>query len=205
MTATLLPSLDAIGNHFMPGSHFQGVYQSSPHTPSADGRVPVAAYPIGLSACGLLSGPFIVLAWLSLMMAMAGCGGNAPTNLPDLMAVSGTVTFDNKPLSGVTVTFIPMGGTRGTGATGYTDKDGKYELSAIHRGKGTPVGEYRVTASKWVMPDDSDFPVSSKVSPYDSNARDFLSSKYTHRDQTILKATVHDGPNTIDFPLTSKP
>jgi hypothetical protein len=172
--------------------------------PETPGFLPILpSLALRVSVAHVLRGA--VLAWSWLMMTMAGCGGSAPTNLPDLMPVSGTVTFDTKPLSGVTVTFIPTGGTRGTGATGFTDKDGKYELSAIHRGKGTPVGTYRVSASKWVTPDGSDFPVSSKVSPYDSNAREFLSSKYTHRDQTVLKATVHDGPNTIDFPLTSKP
>ena len=87
------------------------------------------------------------------------------------MPVSGTVTLDGKPLSGVMVSFIPTGSTRGTGAGGYTDKAGKYELTATHGGKGTPVGEYRVLAAKLVMPDGSDFPVGSNIPPIDSPAK----------------------------------
>ena len=78
----------------------------------------------------------------------AGCGGKV-SNQPPLMPVSGTVTLDGKPLSGIMISFVPTGSTRGTGAGGYTDKAGKYELTAMHGGKGTPVGQYRVTAANW--------------------------------------------------------
>ena len=143
-------------------------------------------------------------AWLCAVLVVAGCGGSN-SSLPKLMPVSGTVTLDGKPCSGVVVSFIPIGSTHGTGAGGYTDKAGKYELTATHGGKGTPVGEYRVIASKLVMPDGSDFPFGSNLAPINSSAREFLPPKYSDRTRTVLRTTVHDGNNTIDFPITSTP
>ena len=135
---------------------------------------------------------------------VTGCGGRA-SNQPNLVPVSGAITLDGKPLSGVALVFTPTGSTRGTGATGYTDTAGKYELTATHGGKGTPVGKYQVVATKLVMPDGSDFPVGFSVAPITLGARDILPPKYSAPDRTVLTATVHDGTNTIDFPLSSKP
>ena len=141
--------------------------------------------------------------WLCLAVVLAGCG-RTDSNLPKLMPVGGVVTLDGKPLSCATVTFVPTGSTRVTGAHGYTDKEGKYDLTATHGGKGTPVGEYRVTTEKWVTPDGSDFPVA--VVPISlPGARQILPPKYSDRLQTVLRATVRSGDNTIDFAIASKP
>lgn len=138
------------------------------------------------------------------MAFVAGCGGSS-SNQPKLVPVTGTVTLDGKPLSGVSVSLIPTGATRGTGASGYTNAAGRYEITASHGGRGSPVGEYRVVAAKLVMPDGSDFPINSNIVPIDSPAKQILPLCYSHPQHTVLKATVQDGPNTIDFPLSSKP
>ncbi len=143
------------------------------------------------------------LAWLGLAVAVAGCGGSS--NLPKLMPLSGTVTFDGKPLSGAAVIFIPTGSTRGTSVAGSTDKAGKYEVVAKHGDKGAPVGEYRVAVMKFVMPDGSDVPSNPESSLIDSGARQILPAHYSDVRGTKLTATVRDDTNTIDFPLTSKP
>ena len=143
-------------------------------------------------------------AWLWLVVAVAGCVGS-PSNLPQLVPVSGTVMLDGEPLSGAVVTFIPTESTRGTGANGYTDTAGKYEIVANHGGKGAPEGTYKVLIAKLVMPDGSDFPINSNIAPLDSPARQILPARYSEVNQTELTATVRDGANTIDFPLTSKP
>jgi hypothetical protein len=136
-------------------------------------------------------------------MAMAaGCGGRDP-NLPKLVPVDGTVTLDREPLSGTMVTLVPTGNTRGRGATGYTDEQGRYELRAPDGRAGVPVGEYRVMITKLVMPDGSDFPVNSEMAPMDSPARQVLPARYSDDRQTVLRATIPDGGDTIDFPLTS--
>ena len=68
-----------------------------------------------------------------VVATLTGCGGTT-ANQPPLMPVSGTVTLDGKPLPGVMISYVPTGSTRGTGAGGYTDKAGKYELTATHGG-----------------------------------------------------------------------
>ena len=77
------------------------------------------------------------LVWLGLAAAVAGCSG-AAAHQPKLFPVSGIVTLDGKPLSGVVVEFIPTGSTHGNGAAGRTDKAGKYELTAARGGKARP-------------------------------------------------------------------
>jgi hypothetical protein len=144
--------------------------------------------------CGVLAG--------ALVAAAAGCDGRDP-DLPRLVPVAGTVTLDRDPLSGAMVTFVPCGGTRGRGATGYTDEQGRYQLRAPDGHLGVPVGEYRVIVTKLVMPDGSDFPIDSGIAPIDSPARQILPSRYSDERQTILTATVPDDGGTFDFPLVS--
>ena len=140
---------------------------------------------------------------LCATLFLTGCG--IKSNGPPLMPVSGTVTLDGKPLPGATILFIPTGSTHGTSSGGRTDSAGRYELTATHSGKGAPVGQHKVVASKLVMPDGSDMPVNTKVGPIDSPARESLPAKYSAIDRTVLTAAVRDGVNTIDFPLSSKP
>jgi hypothetical protein len=140
-----------------------------------------------------------------LWAGIVGCGGGPKADLPKLVPVSGTVTLDNKPLSGATVTFVPVGSTRGRGCYGGTDADGRYELMYDAKHKGAPSGEFAVTCSKFVMPDGSDFPRDSKVSPWESNAKELLPPCYSQDGMSELKATVPpDGGKNLDFKLTSK-
>lgn len=143
------------------------------------------------------------IAWLGLMVLVAGCGGNA-SDQQKLSPVTGTVTLDGKPLSGAVITFVPTGATHGTGARGRTDDDGKYELATRSRRKGAPAGDYRVMVSKMVLPDGSDSPANSVVSPMDSHAREVLPAIYSVANQTLLIAKVGDNDNVIDFPLSTR-
>ena len=139
--------------------------------------------------------------WVWLVPLLVGCGGSNYEG-PRLCPVEGTVTLAGKPLSGVTLQFVPIGSTAGSGATGYTGQDGKYQLVSTRGFPGTPAGDYRVVAKKLVMPDGSDFPADSMVGPMDSPARQVLPSKYSARGNTVLKVTVIEGPNVFDFPLS---
>jgi hypothetical protein len=145
-------------------------------------------------------------AWICLLTAgfsiafICGCGGRGG-NLPELVPVQGTVTLDGKPLTGAEVAFIPAGDTRGSGATGYTKEDGKYELAAPKGVKGAPAGDYKVVITKRVMPDGSDFPPGSQVGPMDSPARQILPPQYSAPEQTKLTAKVTKWGGPIDFAL----
>jgi len=149
---------------------------------------------------GKYIGPAVLLA---LAVIVLGCGKDP--NLPPLVPVTGTVTLDGKPLDSATVTFIPVGKTRGNGAMGYTDEEGKYQL-ATHRGdRGAPVGEYRVVLNKMVMPDGTPYSAESGLAPMDSPAREILPPRFSDQMQTKLKATVPEGGGQVDLALTSEP
>lgn len=140
----------------------------------------------------------------ALLSVTLGCGGS-DANLPPLVPVTGTITMDGKALESASVTFIPVGATRGNGATGYTDSNGKYELATPGGDKGAPVGQYKVLLSKMVMPDGSPYRGESGVAPMDSPAREVLPAKYSDYDQTILKATVPEGGGEVNLQVKLTP
>lgn len=69
---------------------------------------------------------------LFLVAALLGCGDDAP----DTYHVSGTVTFDGKPIPAGTIRFVPDGAKQNSGPPGIARiADGKYDTSA-EGGKG---------------------------------------------------------------------
>jgi len=88
---------------------------------------------------------------LSMTLMLSGCGGSS--DAPDLGRVSGTVTVDGKPASGVTVLFTPADG--GRSSTGQTDDSGHYELIYSSSEMGAKVGSHTVSISPAsAMPND---------------------------------------------------
>jgi hypothetical protein len=134
-----------------------------------------------------------------ILLVLCGCGKDP--NQPDLVPMSGKVLLDDQPLAGADITFIPVGGTKGSGSTGRTDAEGVYKLTAIRGGSGAVPGEYRVVISKRVMSDGSDFPANSKLPPIESPAKETLSPEYSDRQQSKLTATVPAQGETKDFQL----
>lgn len=149
----------------------------------------------------LLTVPLLICGLLVLVSS--GCGGGGPAG-PDVVPVSGTVKLDGQPGAGIGVMFFPTGMTRGTTYYANTDASGKYELQASDGKKGAPVGEYRVTCSKYVMPDGSPFTSDGSMSPEMAGAKELLPPKYSDQSQTELKATVPAGGGTVDLEVTSK-
>jgi hypothetical protein len=83
---------------------------------------------------------------LSVTCAVSGC--TAKYSTPDVVAtvpVSGTLTFQNKPLEFYQVVFMPVEGTKV--ATGISDPDGKFKLGTNDSGDGAPVGKYKIAIS----------------------------------------------------------
>jgi hypothetical protein len=80
---------------------------------------------------------------LVVLLLCIGCGpgeGRVP--------VSGVVTLDGQPLSGVHVMFDQpeLDPKKNTGYTGVTDEQGRFELqAAVGEGSGAPPGKYRVS------------------------------------------------------------
>lgn len=134
-----------------------------------------------------------------MLLLLSGCGGAKGPKLPPTVPVSGVVRVNGMPLPKATVTFVPVGVTKGTGAQATTDESGKYEAQAIHGDKGAPQGTYRVAISKLVLPDGSEIPPDSKEAPITLNARDLLPAEYSSLEFSTLKADVPPGGGAIDF------
>lgn len=83
-----------------------------------------------------------VTALLSLGI-LSGCGG---TDRPEVVPVSGTVTFNDEPVAGATVRFLADGAPRP--ATGVTAEDGTFQLTTYEPNDGAVPGTHRVTVTK---------------------------------------------------------
>jgi len=86
---------------------------------------------------------------ISGFLVLQGCGGNSLGTAH----VSGTVTLDGNPISGVTVSFAPTG-TDGREAYGITDTGGRFVLTipGADAGSGAIPGEYHVAFVKMSDP-----------------------------------------------------
>lgn len=82
--------------------------------------------------CALLS-PFLFVA----LLTTAGCGSKS-----NVVKVEGVVTLDGQPLSGATVTYVPV--ENGRAASGRTDVDGRFYLTTFRTDDGAMAGNYKV-------------------------------------------------------------
>ena len=84
---------------------------------------------------------------VSVALLAGGCGGAGYGEVP----VSGQVTYDGQPLSGVHLSFQPVAKDQsgfGPGSFGRTDEAGRFELRTVYPdAPGAVVGEHRVTIS----------------------------------------------------------
>jgi hypothetical protein len=82
-----------------------------------------------------------------LVTVTLGC--NSSADREKVVPVSGTVTYQGKPLEGFRVTFMPSDGRRP--AIGLTDAAGKFALGTNDVGDGAVVGTHKV-AFVWAPP-----------------------------------------------------
>jgi hypothetical protein len=143
---------------------------------------------------------------LSLSLAVclfgAGCGDSS------YVPVSGSVTFDGKPLADAIVTFQPMATERsdvgGVGSFGRTDEQGRFTLEAMTPSprKGALVGKHRVSIGTVgeVADQTSD---AASTSPIPQLKPDIIPPRYN--TQSTLECDVPPGGLTdVKFELTSR-
>lgn len=140
-----------------------------------------------------------------------GCG--SPTEKPDfvskLVPVTGKVTLDGEPLTGVMINYIPAEGQPGGEiAFGLTDEAGKYTLQTQLAGQspedsqGALPGNYRVYLSKLVLPDGSALPEGlSDAEAEEQGAKQLLPDQYSSPTASKLTAIVNTEATTNDFTL----
>jgi hypothetical protein len=85
-----------------------------------------------------------------LAIATSGCGSYSQTaHIEKVVPVSGTVTYQGKPLEGYRVVFIPTDGRRP--ASGVTDASGKFVLGTNAANDGAPPGMNKISFA-WEPP-----------------------------------------------------
>jgi hypothetical protein len=122
-----------------------------------------------------------------LLPLAIGCGDSGP----DLGSVEGTVTLDGQPLAKAIVDFQPTEGSERSSYDGQTDESGHYVLHATASQKGAEPGDYTVHIT---LP---------KLAADDPNAKTAIKIPAKYNTRSELTATVKDGKNTFDWPLTS--
>jgi hypothetical protein len=156
---------------------------------------------------------FFVLIISLVLFIPLGCQKKQADN-PEFRYVTGTVTLDNAPLKGATVTFFPLEPS-GMSASGYTDAQGKYTLTALESftiGKGTKPGKYRVTVVKneTVINTDMDDLNAGRITYNEYMERQNKPTKpkknksivpviYTDQAQSPIVVTIEDKKNVFDL------
>lgn len=141
---------------------------------------------------------------LSLMaLSLSGCGGRG--DQPELGQVSGTVTLDGQPLSGIAVVFTPDDGRP---SRAKTDSEGKYQLTYVGRTQGAKLGHHRVE----IAPSEEGDEEAEETGDTENTAaakRPANAGKVRipprYNIQSELEADVKPGENVFDFQLESKP
>lgn len=143
-----------------------------------------------------------------------GCGGG--NGFPPPSPVTGTVTYQGKPVEGASVSFLTSD-SAGRAASGTTDASGVYKLTTFAPDDGALPGSYTVTIAKSTSSiPDSEVDVTAPGEGYEemmaaagSNTlsklnKDELPTKYSNPAESDLKASVEaDKPNQFDFELTN--
>ena len=138
-----------------------------------------------------------------------GCGSGVKVpKWPEPIKASGTVTYEDKPLTDAVVTFTPIGTTEGQGAIGNTDDAGKYELKTRWvDGKtryGIIPGNYRISFSRMIKPDGTPWRPDPTVpgGPMNSGAREEMPREFSLESKVTVEVAA--GKDNYDFNLKKK-
>ncbi len=132
---------------------------------------------------------------LLLLLAIAGCGGDAYP----LASVSGTVTLDGVPLAEALISFEPVrqgeDPDSGPGSYGKTDQQGRFSLKSVHGEEGAVIGTHVVRITTSELKELAD--VGQGIEPSKRIPRRYI-------DGSALRFTVPaGGTDQADFALTS--
>ena len=127
---------------------------------------------------------------LVMSLLSAGCGSGA--DRPSTAKTEGTVIFENQPLEGASVSFIPANGRP---ASGFTDANGHFILRTFEAADGAIPGKHTVIISKLA----SD---TKKTDDIYAEQKSAIPEKYADLKKSGLTAAVNaDGENKFDFDL----
>ena len=127
--------------------------------------------------------------------ATSGCGQKE--EIPELVSVTGKVTFQGQPLANASISFVPADEDKESTLVvrphGQTDEQGQYELSWHGDHDGAPPGKYQVMVMAF-KPNDND---DEEIQP-----ESLIPKKYNSPKTSGLNADVsEDGENVFNFDL----
>ncbi len=152
----------------------------------------------------------ILVASLLAITSFVGCGDAVEAPVEKLVAASGTIKVDGKPMGAVRVRLTPINDTKSVGgAWAVTKDDGTFSLTHWTNETGIAPGSYLITFSRLVKPDGS--PLGEQDSPAMVQAKETIKASWsnpTPDNIAILPRTVDvpkGGRTDIDFTIaTSK-
>jgi hypothetical protein len=146
---------------------------------------------------------FLMLALRSVFVLLFTIVLGCSAENQDLIPVKGTVTLDEKVIVGATITFVPVGDTKGQGGATATNQDGEYEVFYPTGGKGLPAGEYKVTINYVTAIDGSRVKEDPDIPPIERQGKEHLLPKYSDPEKTELRARIAPNSGPYDFKLVS--
>ncbi len=141
----------------------------------------------------LFSSPLKLVVAFVLPAIFVGCGGSSG---PEMARVSGKVTYQGKPLTKGTISFI-SNDPSGSNANSVIGPDGSYSLQTTNPNDGAVVGEYRVIVSD-IDPNALNTPAPGE--PVKKQER-LIPEKYEKPDTSGLTRKVVSGSNSFDIAL----
>jgi hypothetical protein len=141
---------------------------------------------------------------------LVGCGsGKTPEPDLDLVPVTGMVTLNGEPLADAEISFLfdgkPPAGFAASGAK--SDSSGKFVVMTGSK-PGTCPGRYRITISRWRMPDgspvkaDPESGMDLEMLRQSGQLKQTVPDRYSNPDRTELSASISDSED--DEPLELK-
>ena len=129
---------------------------------------------------------------LLVSLAAAGC------RKPEIVPVSGRVTFEGRPVPQAILRFLPESRPM---ASGGTDADGRYSLSTKRPGDGGYLGRHKVMIVPW-LPVDSD--ESAEAAAARTRPRPDIPKPYHSATTPLSVEVTAKGPNVFDFELATE-
>jgi hypothetical protein len=131
---------------------------------------------------------------LALAMALNGCGGDRG---PERIIVSGTVTYNGKPVPEATIEFIPVQ-TSSMPVSGAVVANGRYKVD--NKG-GVPVGTHKVIIAAYHQA--KSIPKPDEATPlHPVGLYQYIPEKYNAKTQLEVSVPPGSGPITKNFELT---
>jgi hypothetical protein len=134
-----------------------------------------------------------------LVIAPLGCGSGRE----NLGLVNGTLSWNNKPVPGIQIMFVPdeERGTKGKRSLAVTDENGHFQLLCDNGQPGAVIGFHKVVLmASGRMTDRSDLGQSA-AGKSKADAKPVIPPEFSNPNSTPVKREVKPGSQTIDLDL----